>query len=205
MVQIVHDGQHWVHAFVRHNANSRYVLVTNPENGHMVLAEGAEQTPLRVAGRGQHAQRLVRMGGQHDLVEGMPLGTRGGMVFSHLFPNDGEYSFRILVAGGYFEEELHTMELLIDGVAVRTFTAKSVQTLRENFISHKEISYSARLAVAARTDAEDALASFKANAGRAEQELEVLQQLVMDWVQHLALSLLKLEVPQMIGLAITHH
>jgi len=33
----------------------------------------------------------------------------------------------------------------------------------------------ARLAVAARTDAEDALAAFKANAGRAEHELELLQ------------------------------
>jgi hypothetical protein len=33
----------------------------------------------------------------------------------------------------------------------------------------------ARLAAAARSDAEDALAAFKSNAGRAEQELEVLQ------------------------------
>ena len=33
----------------------------------------------------------------------------------------------------------------------------------------------ARLAAAARTDAEDALAAFKANAGKAEQELELLQ------------------------------
>ena len=33
----------------------------------------------------------------------------------------------------------------------------------------------ARLAVAARTEADEALAAFKANAGKAEQELEVLQ------------------------------
>jgi len=33
----------------------------------------------------------------------------------------------------------------------------------------------ARLAAAARTEAEDALSAFKANAGRAEQELETLQ------------------------------
>ena len=35
-----------VHAFVRHNANSQYVLVTDPENGHMVLAEGADQAAI---------------------------------------------------------------------------------------------------------------------------------------------------------------
>lgn len=33
----------------------------------------------------------------------------------------------------------------------------------------------ARLAAAARTEAEEALASFKANAGKAEKELEILQ------------------------------
>ena len=33
----------------------------------------------------------------------------------------------------------------------------------------------ARLAAAARSDAEDALAAFKANSGKAEKELEVLQ------------------------------
>ena len=55
-------------------------------------------------------------------IEGLPLGTRGGMVAEHLFPADGEYRFTIsgLAVGGYgggLEYE-HTLILLIDGARV---------------------------------------------------------------------------------------
>jgi mono/diheme cytochrome c family protein len=34
-------------------------------------------------------------------VEGLPLGTRGGMLAEHLFPADGEYTFNINQSGGF--------------------------------------------------------------------------------------------------------
>jgi hypothetical protein len=38
---------------------------------------------------------------QEQHVEGLPLGTRGGMVAEHLFPADGEYSFNINQSAGF--------------------------------------------------------------------------------------------------------
>ena len=55
-------------------------------------------------------------------IEGLPLGTRGGILVDHLFPADGEYRFNIsgLAVGGYgggLEYE-HTLVLTIDGTKV---------------------------------------------------------------------------------------
>ena len=36
---------------------------------------------------------------QADHIEGLPLGTRGGMLIKHIFPLDGEYDFRIALSG----------------------------------------------------------------------------------------------------------
>jgi hypothetical protein len=55
-------------------------------------------------------------------VEGLPLGTRGGVLIDHLFPADGEYRFNIsgLVTGGYVGglEYQHTLIITIDGARV---------------------------------------------------------------------------------------
>jgi uncharacterized protein DUF1592/uncharacterized protein DUF1588/uncharacterized protein DUF1587/uncharacterized protein DUF1585/uncharacterized protein DUF1595 len=40
-------------------------------------------------------------GGQEDHVEGLPLGTRGGTLFTHNFPLDAEYEFRISSGSGF--------------------------------------------------------------------------------------------------------
>jgi hypothetical protein len=37
---------------------------------------------------------------QADHIEGLPLGTRGGILFRHTFPLDAEYTFRIRARGG---------------------------------------------------------------------------------------------------------
>jgi mono/diheme cytochrome c family protein len=55
-------------------------------------------------------------------IEGLPLGTRGGMLAEHLFPADGEYRFTLggLAVGGYgggLEYE-HTLIITIDGQKV---------------------------------------------------------------------------------------
>jgi hypothetical protein len=59
---------------------------------------------------------------QSTHVEGMPLGTRGGMKVEHFFPVDGDYEFDIggLVSAGYTigMEDRHNVVLLIDGRVV---------------------------------------------------------------------------------------
>jgi hypothetical protein len=55
-------------------------------------------------------------------VPGMPLGTRGGLLATHIFPVDGEYTFNIggggRGAGGFGNAEVVTNFLLIDGTPV---------------------------------------------------------------------------------------
>lgn len=59
---------------------------------------------------------------QYRRVEGLPPGTRGGLVVEHLFPSDGEYKFNFSgMAGAFYVrgmEYQHTVLLLIDGVKV---------------------------------------------------------------------------------------
>jgi mono/diheme cytochrome c family protein len=59
---------------------------------------------------------------QSTHIEGLPLGTRGGLLAEHMFPADGEYRFTItgLPVGGYgggLEYE-HTLIITIDGLKV---------------------------------------------------------------------------------------
>src|SRR4029077_20763975 len=53
-------------------------------------------------------------------VEGLPLGTRGGLLAEHLFPADGEYKLNIsgLAIAGYVRgmEYRHTVIATLDGV-----------------------------------------------------------------------------------------
>ncbi len=63
---------------------------------------------------------------QGDHVEGLPLGTRGGIVITHNFPLDADYDFRVNLLQnivGYVPglEWPHTLEISIDGE--RVFTA----------------------------------------------------------------------------------
>ncbi|MCP5145169.1 MAG: DUF1592 domain-containing protein [Gammaproteobacteria bacterium] len=56
---------------------------------------------------------------QRSHIEGLPLGTRGGMLIEHQFPVDGEYRFSIggLVSAGYLLglEYNHTVVMTLDG------------------------------------------------------------------------------------------
>jgi hypothetical protein len=55
-------------------------------------------------------------------VEGLPLGTRGGLQVEHLFPSDGEYKLNVggLATAGYVRgmEYRHTLVATIDGAKV---------------------------------------------------------------------------------------
>jgi mono/diheme cytochrome c family protein len=58
--------------------------------------------------------------GQEDHVEGLPLGTRGGLLFKHNFPQDAEYEFSIKLVRnivGYLTglEFAHQIEISLDG------------------------------------------------------------------------------------------
>ena len=66
---------------------------------------------------------------QEEHAEGLPIGTRGGAVFSHNFPADGEYEFAIRLARDRNEHVeglsgTHELELLIDSKRVKLFTIK---------------------------------------------------------------------------------
>jgi hypothetical protein len=61
--------------------------------------------------------------GQEDHVDGLPLGTRGGLLFKHNFPQDADYEFSIKLLRnivGYLTglEFAHQVEISIDGERV---------------------------------------------------------------------------------------
>ena len=66
---------------------------------------------------------------QEAHVPGLPIGTRGGALVSHTFPQDGEYDIQVRLArnrsgniGGLRDPRPHTLELLLDRVPVARFT-----------------------------------------------------------------------------------
>ncbi len=67
----------------------------------------------------QAVYKISQYVSQHpwDKVEGTPYGTRGGIVFTHTFPADAEYEFRLNVGGGVgFRAE--DLDISIDGEQV---------------------------------------------------------------------------------------
>jgi mono/diheme cytochrome c family protein len=63
---------------------------------------------------------------QNYHIEGLPFGTRGGILIKYEFPADGEYSFNIKGVTGYFQAVLgqirgEQLEITIDGERVRLF------------------------------------------------------------------------------------
>lgn len=64
---------------------------------------------------------------QEEHVEGLPIGTRGGTLIRHTFPEDAEYEFQVRLARDRNEEieglnGSYEMELLIDGERMELFT-----------------------------------------------------------------------------------
>ena len=84
---------------------------------------------------------------QEDHVEGLPLGTRGGLLFKHQFPQDAEYEFAVFLTRnivGYMTglEFPHQLEISIDGE--RVFLAQ-VGGEADNLASDKNMSETANL------------------------------------------------------------
>ena len=63
---------------------------------------------------------------QNYHVEGLPFGTRGGILIKYQFPADGEYSFKVKGVTGYFQAVLggvkgEQLEVTVDGERVKLF------------------------------------------------------------------------------------
>jgi len=71
---------------------------------------------------GSQTYRPTRGSDQSLRVDGLPLGTRGGLLVEHLFPADGDFKFNIpnMAIAGYVRgmEYKHTLIVTIDGVKV---------------------------------------------------------------------------------------
>ena len=63
---------------------------------------------------------------QNHHIEGLPFGTRGGILIKHQFPVDGEYTFKVKGVTGYFQAVLggvtgEQLEVTVDGERVTLF------------------------------------------------------------------------------------
>jgi hypothetical protein len=91
------------------------------------------------------AYRVPPDDSQEDHVEGLPLGTRGGLLFKHQFPQDAEYEFAVFLTRnivGYMTglEFPHQLEITLDGE--RVFIAQ-VGGAADNLASDKNMSETA--------------------------------------------------------------
>jgi mono/diheme cytochrome c family protein len=59
---------------------------------------------------------------QHDRGDGLPFGTRGGLMAEHLFPQDAEYAITVELTGARGLQENHQLEVSIDGEQIELFT-----------------------------------------------------------------------------------
>ena len=75
---------------------------------------------------------------QNHHIEGLPFGTRGGLLMKYEFPADGEYTFTVKGVTGYFQAVLgqikgEQLEVTVDGERVKLFDwDKEVSNTRGN-------------------------------------------------------------------------
>src|SRR5436309_2347196 len=63
---------------------------------------------------------------QNHYIEGLPFGTRGGILIKYQFPADGDYTFKVKGVTGYFQAVLggvkgEQLEVTVDGERVKLF------------------------------------------------------------------------------------
>jgi mono/diheme cytochrome c family protein len=106
--------------------NVASVLTVSPSFLEQYISAARVVTNTALGNRAQRAvsmtYRPARGTDQTQRVDGLPLGTRGGLIVEHLFPADGEYKLNIngLAGAGYVRgmEYAHTLVVLLDGVKV---------------------------------------------------------------------------------------
>jgi Protein of unknown function (DUF1592)/Protein of unknown function (DUF1588)/Protein of unknown function (DUF1585)/Protein of unknown function (DUF1587)/Protein of unknown function (DUF1595) len=88
---------------------------------------------------------------QNYHIEGLPFGTRGGILIKYQFPADGEYTFKVKGVTGYFQAVLGSvkgerLEVTIDGDRVKLFDwDKEISTTTGNGRSTQRIPVKAGL------------------------------------------------------------
>ena len=106
--------------------NVASVLTVSPSFLEQYISAARVVTNMALGNRAQRAvsatYRPARGADQTARVEGLPLGTRGGLLAEHLFPADGEYKLNIngLAGAGYVRgmEYAHTLVVTLDGAKV---------------------------------------------------------------------------------------
>jgi len=106
--------------------NVASVLTVSPSFLEQYISAARVVTNMALGNRAQRAvsqtYRPARGTDQTQRIDGLPLGTRGGLIADHLFPADGEYKINIngLAGAGYVRgmEYAHTLVVLLDGVKV---------------------------------------------------------------------------------------
>ncbi len=97
--------------------------------------------------------RVAETQPQYDHLEGLPFGTRGGLLVRHHFPRDGTYEIAVDLLcriqgecdGSVGFADRHELEVAIDGERVALFTLEP----RAAFRPHAERTWRVRLPVAA--------------------------------------------------------
>ena len=94
-------------------------------SGAQQISRLAVGTPLKEVGG--ETYRIPADVTQEYHVEGLPIGTRGGTVIRHTFPQDAEYEFQIRLARDRNEEieglnGTYQLEVLIDDERIELFT-----------------------------------------------------------------------------------
>ena len=59
---------------------------------------------------------------QHERMEGLPFGTRGGTLIQHLFPRDAEYDIKVELSGARGAVDPHQLEISLDGEQLKLFS-----------------------------------------------------------------------------------
>jgi hypothetical protein len=96
------------------------------------LAMGTETAPTLAVFDAPHDTS------QNEYVDGLPFGTRGGMLIEHEFPADGEYSLTVKGMTGYFTAVLgnvkgEKLEVTVDGKRVYLYDwDKEISTKRSD-------------------------------------------------------------------------
>ena len=106
--------------------NVANVLTVSPSFLEQYISAARAVTAQALGNRAQKAvsatYRPARGTDQTVRVEGLPLGTRGGLIVEHLFPADGEYKVNIsgLATAGYVRgmEYAHRLVVTLDGAKV---------------------------------------------------------------------------------------
>ncbi len=86
-----------------------------------------------------HTYRIATDMQQHDRVEALPFGTRGGTLVSHLFPQDAEYALQVELVratGGRLPQRL---EVTVDGDQVALVLTRPSRRCTGHFFIDDEV------------------------------------------------------------------